>query len=281
MRVRKEFLAQAFAEDLGEEGDITSLALISKQEMGFGRILAKQDLRLCGIDIAYQVFSFLQPKIQWTQYFHDGEEVEKGNVIATVEGPLHQLLSSERIALNLLQHLSGISTLTAEYVSKTIGTKVKILDTRKTLPLYRDLEKYAVRMGGGMNHRMGLYDQMMIKDNHVHQVNMLETVQTARVQYPHTFLIVEIHRHDQIEPAIQGGADRLLLDNMDDEQLKKAIEIIQGRVPIEISGGITLEKIALLSLMNIDYISVGAITHSVKSCDISLKIERIPGHTHA
>jgi nicotinate-nucleotide pyrophosphorylase (carboxylating) len=267
------FLKQALAEDLGR-GDITTDSLISKKQMGKGYFLAKQNLILSGSFLISRIFHLLDRKIKITLFYQDGDLIQKGTRFGEVSGPFHSLLKGERTVLNLLQRLSGISTITYQYNNKIKGHKTKILDTRKTLPMYRHLEKYAVQMGGGVNHRIGLYDQMLIKDNHIAACggNIEKATQKARKKHPLKRLVVEILTSDQIEPAIEAGADRLLLDNMTNTQIKKCLKLIRKRVPVEVSGQVNLGRISQLSKMGVDFISVGAITHSAPAADISLKI---------
>ncbi|MCB0327014.1 MAG: carboxylating nicotinate-nucleotide diphosphorylase [Bdellovibrionales bacterium] len=275
MELSEDFLSKAFQEDLSELGDLTTLSLMPKDQKGEGQIICKEDLVLCGLPFAQQVFSYLDPDCVWTPLACDGDQISKGSSVAKVQSSLSYLLQAERIALNFLQRLSGIASLTAQYVKQTQGSKTKILDTRKTLPLYRKLEKYAVRMGGGLNHRMGLFDQMMIKDNHVVGRSIEECVSIAKKAHPDVFLVVEIHQLDQIEPAIAAGADRLLLDNMDNPMIQRAQDLIASRVPIEVSGGVSLERIASLCELGVDMISVGALTHSARASDLSFSIRPI------
>jgi nicotinate-nucleotide pyrophosphorylase (carboxylating) len=271
--VSTAFLKQALAEDLGR-GDITTDSLISKKVMGKGVFLAKTDLVLCGTFIIPKIFRLLNPKVKVNLSYRDGDFIPKGTRFGEVSGPFEALLKGERTALNLLQRLSGISTLTHRFNSKIKGHKTKILDTRKTLPLYRKLEKYAVKMGGGVNHRIGLYDQILIKDNHIAAMggNVLEATLKARSKYPTKIVVVEIQTPDQIESAIEGGATRLLLDNMTNSQIKNCLKLVRKRVPIEVSGQVDMGRISQLSRIGVDFISIGAITHSAPAADISLKI---------
>lgn len=271
--VTDAFLRKALAEDIGK-GDITTDSLVSKKQMGKGVFLAKQDLVLSGTFLISEIFRLLDRNIQVKLNYQDGDHIPKGTQFGFVSGPFHALLKGERTVLNLLQRLSGISTLTYQYKKKIKGHKTEILDTRKTLPTFRKLEKYAVRMGGGTNHRIGLYDQMLIKDNHIAACkgNIEKATQKARKAHPYKKLVVEIQKPEQIEPAIQGGADRLLLDNMTNAQIKNCMKLVRKRVPIEISGQVHLGRISQLSKMGVDYISVGAITHSAPAADISFKV---------
>jgi nicotinate-nucleotide pyrophosphorylase (carboxylating) len=267
------FLKAALKEDLGR-GDITTDSLISKKQMGKGVFLAKQDLVLSGLFLAPRVFRLIDPKIHVRFNYNDGDRIPKGTIFGVVEGPFHALLKGERTVLNLLQRFSGISTLTHRYVSKIKGHKTKILDTRKTLPNYRLMDKYAVKMGGGVNHRIGLYDQILIKDNHITACggDVGLATQKAFNKHPKKIIVVEIQTPNQIGPAIENGASRLLLDNMTNTQIKNCLKLVRNRVPVEVSGQVHLGRIAQLSRIGVDFISVGAITHSAPAADISLKI---------
>lgn len=272
--IADQWIQDALAEDIGQ-GDKTTLATIDPSVQAKGTFLAKQELTLCGQDIAKRVFELLDTSAKVEFSHEDGDQIAQGEVFGTVIGPAHILLQGERTALNLLQRLSGISTLTHEYAKIVFDSNTTILDTRKTLPHYRALEKYAVVCGGGTNHRMRLDDQMMIKDNHItaNGGDVATTVQKAKAKFPDTYLVVEIAHPEQIGPAIEQGADRLLLDNMDNSLIQKCQEIIQKRVPIEISGGVTKERLPSLAKLGVDFVSIGALTHSAISADISMKIE--------
>jgi nicotinate-nucleotide pyrophosphorylase (carboxylating) len=274
--VSTQFLRQALKEDIGR-GDITTDALISKNQMGKGVFLAKQNLVLSGTFLISKIFHLLDKKIQVRLDYNDGDTIPKGTKFGEVSGPFHALLKGERTILNLLQRSSGISTLTNQYKKKIKGNKTEILDTRKTLPGYRSLEKYAVRMGGGTNHRIGLYDQMLIKDNHIAACggDIEKATRKARKAHPYKKLVVEIHKPEQIDDAIRAGADRLLLDNMKDREIQQCLKLVRKRVPVEVSGQMNLGRISKLSKIGVDYISVGAITHSAPAADISLKIAPI------
>lgn len=274
--VSNDFLKKALAEDIGR-GDITTDALVSKKQLGKGVFLAKQDLVLSGTFLIERIFRLLDRKIHIKLHYKDGDFIPSGTRFGELSGPFHALLKGERTVLNLLQRSSGISTLTHQYKKKIKGYKTEILDTRKTLPGYRSLEKYAVRMGGGTNHRIGLYDQMLVKDNHIAACggNIEKATIKARKAHPYKKLVVEIQKPEQIEDAINGGADRLLLDNMTNAQIKNCMKLIRKRVPIEVSGQVHPGRIAQLSRIGVDYISVGAITHSAPAADISLKIAPI------
>lgn len=267
----QQLIDMALAEDIGT-GDITSAALINPKLHAIGRITAKQPLILAGIEVAKQVFETIDRQIVWDQKHKDGSRCDAGDVLAIVQGQASDLLKGERTALNFLQHLTGIATTTASLVEAIGDTKVKILDTRKTLPGYRALEKYAVKMGGGTNHRMGLYDHFLIKNNHLAAIGSvsaaLELAHKARK--PGQLIEVEIKIPEEAEAAVEKGVDIIMLDNMTVEAVKKAVKLIKGRTKIEISGNITLDNIHLYAATGIDFISVGAITHSAPAADIHM-----------
>ena len=263
----------ALEEDLGP-GDLTTWAIIDPSIKGKARLLAKEEIVLAGIEIFGKVLSRLDPKIEVECNFHDGDVVAKGKDIGVVKGSMRGILSGERTALNFLQHLSGIAALTRRYVEKTDPSKVRVIDTRKTTPGLRVLEKYAVRVGGGFNHRFGLFDGVLIKDNHIAAVGSLsKAVAKIRATVPHTLRIeVEVDDIKGLKQALEAGADAILLDNMSVKEMKEAVTIAGGRVLLEASGGITLESIEEISQTGVNLISVGAITHSARSVDISLEM---------
>ncbi len=263
----------ALEEDLGP-GDVTTLAIIDASTRGKARLLAKEEIVLAGIEVFDRVLSRLDPEISVRSNFRDGDVVPEGSEIGLVEGSIRGILSGERTALNFLQHLSGIATATRRYVEKTDPTRVRLIDTRKTTPGLRVLEKYAVRMGGGFNHRMGLFDGILIKDNHIAAAGSIsEAVIKARATVPHTVRIeVEVDDLRGLEEAIEAGADAVLLDNMSTEEMRNAVQAARGRVLLEASGGITLESVEEISQTGVNLISVGAITHSARSVDISLEL---------
>jgi len=263
----------ALDEDVGS-GDITTSAIIDSSLKGKAQLLAKEEILLAGIEVFSRVFSRLDPEIVVECTYHDGDVIPKRANIGTVTGSMRGILSGERTALNFLQHLSGIATLTRQYVEKTDPSTVRVIDTRKTTPGLRVLEKYAVRMGGGFNHRFGLFDGILIKDNHIAAAGSIsEAVKKTRATVPHTLKIeVEVEDIKGLEEAIGVGADAILLDNMSVKEMKEAVSIAGGRVLLEASGGITLETIEAISKTGINLISVGAITHSARSVDISLKV---------
>ena len=263
----------ALEEDLGA-GDITTSATVDPSTKGEARLLAKEEIILAGIEIFSRVFYRLDPEIAVEYTYHDGDMVPSGREIGTVKGSMGGILSGERTALNFLQHLSGIATLTRLYVEKTNPAKVRIVDTRKTTPGLRVLEKYAVRIGGGFNHRFGLFDGILIKDNHIVAAGSIsKAVEKISENAPHTLRIeVEVEDVDGLEEAINAGADAVLLDNMSLGEMRNAVSIAGGRVILEASGGVTLESIEEIAKTGVDMISVGALTHSARSVDISLEV---------
>ena len=270
----KDLIEKALAEDIGP-GDVTSEATIRKESRSVAVLLAKQDLVLAGLDAAREVFHHLDADIQFTASAKDGERINSGAEFARLTGNTRALLAGERVALNLLQHLSGIATLTARYVERVKGLKAAVLDTRKTLPGLRELEKYAVRMGGGRNHRMGLYDMVLIKDNHIQAAGgITRAVEAARrnVQPP-LKIEVETRTYDEVREAVAAKADIIMLDNMSVEMMAGAVKLIAGKALAEASGNVTLEKIRSIAETGVDFISSGSLTHSAPAADISMKIK--------
>lgn len=262
-------------EDIGR-GDITTDPIVDIKQQALGIIFPKQDGVLCGIDIAKMVFEVLDEHLDFQGKMADGMVLSPGVTIATLIGPAAACLKGERTALNFLQHLSGIATLTKKFVEATEGN-LKILDTRKTLPGLRVMEKYAVRTGGGVNHRFGLYDMVLIKDNHIEIAGSITAaVKAARKIKRKRFVEVEVKTFQELEEALAAKVNRIMLDNMNHEQLNKAIEIIRNTAPhteIEISGGIDLFNIANFKDCGVDFISVGALTHSAPAIDIAMKLK--------
>lgn len=271
----QDIIETALAEDIGS-GDITTAAIVDKNAEGSAKIIAKENCIVAGILIAEAVFKTVDDKIDFMALANDGEAAKKGKTIAEISGRLSTILAGERVALNFLQRLSGIATLTDQFVSKINGFKAKILDTRKTTPGLRVLEKYAVRMGGGFNHRFGLCDGVLIKDNHIAAVGSIaEAVFRARENSPHNMLIeVEVKNLDEVKEALIAGADVIMLDNMKPSLMKQAVTIIGKTALIEASGGVTLKNVKAIAQTGVDYISVGALTHSTRAVDISLEVIR-------
>jgi len=266
-----EFVRQVLAEDLGSGGDVTSNATIDADARFTAEMTCRQAIVVAGLDLAAAFFRALDPHVAIEQLVKDGDRVQHGIVLMRLSGNARAMLAAERSALNTLQHLSGIATLTRSYVDAIAGTLATLIDTRKTLPGLRILEKYAVRMGGAENHRMRLDDGVLIKDNHVAVCGgVAEAVRRAKAANTGLQVQVEVDRIDQIEPALSAGADRLLLDNMDPAKLREAVALVGGRVPLEASGGVTLETIRFLAETSVNYISVGRITQSAPAVDIGL-----------
>jgi len=268
---RQEFVARVLAEDLGSGGDVTSNATIEADARFTAEMNCRQMIVVAGLDLAAEFFRALDPDVQIEQLARDGDRAEHGTTLMRLAGNARAMLAAERCALNTLQHLSGIATLTRQYVDAISGTRALLLDTRKTIPGLRLLEKYAARMGGAHNHRMRLDDGVLIKDNHVAVCGgVAEAVRRAKAAEGGLKVQVEVDRIEQIEPALGAGADRLLLDNMDPAMLREAVKLVAGRVPLEASGGVTLETIPFLAETGVDYISVGRITQSAPAVDIGL-----------
>lgn len=268
-------LARALAEDLGD-GDVTTDNTIPTSAMLTGDFLGKEAGVLAGLAVAQRAFALLDPDTRLVAGIGDGDAVRPGDVVATVTGHGRAILSGERVALNFLQRMSGIATATRRYVEAVRGTRAVILDTRKTAPGLRALDKWAVRLGGGQNHRFGLFDMALIKDNHIAAVGSIaEAVRRVREGDPRRRLIeVEVTNLGQLREALGLAVDRILLDNMSPEEMRRAVEIAAGRIPLEASGGINLESVAAVAASGVDYISVGALTHSVKALDISLDLHK-------
>jgi len=266
-------IRKALEEDLGS-GDLTTNATIDPDLKGRASLLARETLVLAGLPVFIKVFRMLSVEIISEDYFEDGQVVQEGEKICQITGPANAILKGERTALNFLQRMSGIATLTKTYVDKVGLQKVRLVDTRKTAPGLRLFDKYAVRMGGGFNHRMGLYDGVLIKDNHISAAGSItNAVDLAKRKVPHTIKVeVEVEDLEALEEAIQAGADVVLLDNMSPHRLKEAVRLSNGRVPLEASGGINLKNIEQIAKTGVDIISVGALTHSAKAVDISLEM---------
>jgi len=266
-----EFVQRVLAEDLGKGGDVTSASTIAEEARFSAEMNARQEMVVAGVDIAAAFFRSLDPRVQIELLAADGDRVERGAALMRLTGSARAMLTAERSALNTLQHLSGIATLTRHYVDAIAGTGAILIDTRKTIPGLRILEKFATRMGGAQNHRMRLDDGVLIKDNHVAVCGgVAEAVRSAKSAQTGLQVQVEVDRIDQIEPALEAGADRLLLDNMDPAMLRHAVSQVAGRVPLEASGGVTLETIRFLAETGVNFISVGRITQSAPAVDIGL-----------
>jgi nicotinate-nucleotide pyrophosphorylase (carboxylating) len=266
-----EFVNRVLAEDLGAGGDVTSKATISAEARFTAELAAREPIVVAGLDLAAAFFRALDRNVTIDQLISDGERVDAGAVLMRLSGNARAMLSAERSALNTLQHLSGIATLTRRYVDAIEGTGAILLDTRKTIPGLRALEKYASRMGGAQNHRMRLDDGVLIKDNHVAVAGGVDAaVRAAKAANTGLQVQVEVDSIDQIEIALEAGADRLLLDNMDPPTLRRAVELVGGRVPLEASGGVRLDTIRAIAETGVNYISAGRITQSAPAVDIGM-----------
>ncbi len=266
-------ICTALAEDIGP-GDLTTEATVAPETPARAELVAKEDFVLAGIDVARRVFAALDPHVAFGAVAHDGERVKKGTVLAEIEGHAASLLQGERVALNLLQRMCGVATLTARFVAAVSGTGAQIVDTRKTTPGLRVLEKYAVRMGGGRNHRIALYDGVLIKENHIAAAGgITAAVKRARTRLSHIHKIeIETRNPDEVREALAAGADIILLDNMDNAALRAAVQIINGQALAEASGGVNLDTAREVAETGVDLISVGALTHSYRAVDISMLI---------
>ena len=265
-------IRRALEEDLGP-GDVTTSLLIPEQATSTAQFTAKETFVLAGFPFAREVFRTIDPSIEWNIFLSEGSKAAKGDVLAEISGKTSAILIGERLSLNILQRLSGIATLTSLFVDKISGLRAKIVDTRKTSPCHRFMEKYAVRTGGGNNHRFGLFDGILIKDNHIHAVGSVrEAVQRAKTGHHLTKIEVEVDNLADLGEAIEAGADIVMLDNMPATDMKEAVKKAGGRVVIEASGGVTLENVREIAETGVDLISVGALTHSAAAADISLKI---------
>ncbi len=270
-----EFVRRVLAEDLGEGGDVTSAATIAVDARFTAEMVCREPITVAGLTIAAAIFRALDPKIAIDMPARDGEAVATGTVLMRLDGNARAMLAAERSALNTLQHLSGIATLTRRYADAIDGTGAVLLDTRKTLPGLRSLDKYAARMGGAQNHRMRLDDGVLIKDNHVAVCGSIgAAVRAAKAAATGLAVQVEVDKLEQIGEALEAGADRLLLDNMPPPVLREAVAIVGGRVPLEASGGVTLDTIRAIAETGVDYISVGRITQSAPAVDIGLDYAR-------
>ena len=272
-----ELLDLAFAEDIGD-GDHTTLCCIPADEMGKQHLLVKEEGILAGVEIAKKVFHKFDPELKMTVFINDGAHVKPGDVAFVVEGRVRSLLQTERLMLNIMQRMSGIATMTAKYMERLKGLKTKVLDTRKTTPGMRMLEKEAVRIGGGMNHRIGLFDMILLKDNHVDFAGGIANAINKANEYIKANhkdgmkIEIEVRNFDELDEALATGhVDRIMLDNFTPEKTKKAVDIVAGRCELESSGGITFDTLRDYGECGVDYISVGALTHSVKGLDMSFK----------
>lgn len=271
-----QFIISALKEDVGD-GDHTSLATIPAGTVGKAKLLVKDNGVLAGVELAAEIFHIVDEDLKMTVYLKDGADVKYGDIAFEVEGDAQSILKAERLVLNCMQHMSGIATKTNEIVDVLKGYNTKVLDTRKTTPGLRYLEKWAVRIGGGVNHRFGLYDMILIKDNHVDYAGGIrEAIEGARnylaINHKKLAIEIEVRNIEELTEVVHtGGVDRILLDNFNFSDLRAAVDMIEGRFITEASGGITIDNIREYAACGVDYISVGALTHSVKSLDLSLK----------
>ncbi|MBN2880357.1 MAG: carboxylating nicotinate-nucleotide diphosphorylase [Clostridia bacterium] len=272
--IMRDFIKRSLQEDIGT-GDITTLSTVPEGTKISGRFIAKESGIICGIEVARAVFDYADKSIEFNCSLKDGEHVNKGDIIGTISGDAASVLTGERLALNLMQRMSGIATNTNEAVQKVSGYKAKIVDTRKTTPGLRVFEKYAVKAGGGANHRFNLADGVLIKDNHIKAAGgITKAVEAARRNAPHTLKIeVEVETIQQLNEALKAGADIIMLDNMDNNTMTEAVKIAAGRAIIEASGNMGEKDLEEVAKTGVDIISIGALTHSVKALDISLKFD--------
>jgi nicotinate-nucleotide pyrophosphorylase (carboxylating) len=280
MEIKKEdllaFINAALLEDV-REGDHTSLSTVPENAVGKARLLVKDNGILAGVELAELIFKTVDPELKIEVLIKDGEPIKYGDIVLYVEGRDRSILTAERLVLNCMQRMSGIATVTSEIVQKLEGTKCKVLDTRKTTPNFRLIEKWAVKIGGGVNHRFGLFDMILIKDNHVDYAGGIKEALLSAQKYLETKNLnipieIEVRNIDELKQVLEiGGVIRIMLDNFSFEDIKKALVIIDGRFPVEASGGITPETVRDYALCGVDYVSMGYLTHSVKSLDLSLK----------
>jgi len=270
-----KLITMAIEEDLAEAGDVTSLATMPDNPQRRAKITAKADGVIAGLDIVTRVYAHIDENVIVNPLVQDGDLVSTGTIVCEISGAIQSLLSGERIALNFLQRLSGVATLSREFVSAVEDTGAVILDTRKTTPAWRDLEKYAVRTGGAQNHRIGLYDMVLIKDNHIDAAGSItNAVNHTRDYTAADGLLIEVEVKDLIElqEAIDLNVDRILLDNMSPEQMREAVRITAGKIPLEASGNVNLETVRSIAETGVDYISSGALTHSAPILDLSMRL---------
>jgi nicotinate-nucleotide pyrophosphorylase (carboxylating) len=268
-------ISLALEEDLGAAGDITTHALVPAEALGSAELIAKERLVIAGLDAFVRVFQRVDPEVRVELLSSDGQEVQDRALVARIHGRLRSLLTAERTALNIVQRTSGMATLARQVMATVEGTRLRVLDTRKTAPRMRSLSMRAVKAGGAFNHRFGLFDGILIKDNHIAAVggSVREALRRARTNAPQLVKIeIEVTNLEQLAEALEEGADVVMLDNMDDAQIIRAVELTAGRIPLEVSGGITLERLPRLAKLGVDFVSMGALTHSARAMDLSLEI---------
>lgn len=269
-----DIIKNALREDI-HTGDLTTQAVVPGLRPATARLVAKEEMTIAGIAVAARVFTLLDPSIVFEPCCQDGQLLQKGTIVSKIAGDAAQLLQGERVALNLLQRMSGIATLTARYVAAVAGTGARIVDTRKTTPGLRVLEKYAVRVGGGINHRTGLYDGILIKENHIAAAGgITEAIRRARAYIPHTLKIeIETETIEQVQEALSAGADIIMLDNMDCVTMRHCVELIGKKALVEASGGVNLDTVRAIAETGVDIISIGALTHSPRAMDVSMLLD--------
>ncbi|HOK25375.1 MAG TPA: carboxylating nicotinate-nucleotide diphosphorylase [Bacteroidales bacterium] len=274
--ILKDFILRCLDEDIGE-GDVSSSACIPPEERGRARLIVKENCVIAGLAVVRRIYSIVDESLSLDLFINDGDEVQKGTIGFIVSGNIHSILKSERLVLNILQRMSGIATVTRAYVKRLEGLKTKVTDTRKTTPGMRFLEKEAVRIGGGENHRMGLYDMIMLKDNHIDYAGGIENAIARTKDFikrtgKNIKIEIEARNLDEVKKILAtGGVDRIMLDNFSVEETRKAVELVAGRYETESSGGINLDNVRSYAECGVDYVSVGALTHHLKSIDMSLK----------
>lgn len=271
----RDIIQKALDEDRGG-GDVTTIATVSANKIGSAKVVCKQTGVLCGSQIFVEVFKLIDEKVNVECWAKEGQTLAAGRTAFTLDGPMASLLIGERVALNFLCYLSGIATSASEHVKAVRHTKARITDTRKTTPLLRRIEKYAVRVGGGVNHRLGLYDMVLIKDNHIDSCGSItKAVGEARKRWGNSFAVeVETRNLDEVREAIECDVERIMLDNMDLDTMAEAVHIIDGRVETEASGGVTLNTVSFIAETGVDYISIGGLTHSTKWLDFSMILDK-------
>ncbi|WP_395849395.1 carboxylating nicotinate-nucleotide diphosphorylase [Cystobacter fuscus] len=272
-------ISLALEEDLGAAGDITTHALVPAEALGSAELIAKERLVIAGLDAFVRVFQRVDPEVRIELLSSDGQEVQDRALVARIHGRLRSLLTAERTALNIVQRTSGMATMARQVMATVEGTRLRVLDTRKTSPGMRSLSKLAVKAGGAFNHRFGLFDGILIKDNHIAAVggSVREALRRARANAPQLVKVeIEVTNLEQLAEALEEGADVVMLDNMDDAQISRAVELTAGRIPLEVSGGITLERLPRLAKLGVDFVSMGALTHSARAMDLSLEILQAP-----
>lgn len=271
----REFIHQSLLEDIGS-GDVTTIATIPAERWGTAQVRVKETGILCGMSLFVEVYRMISDRVKVYAFCREGHMVSPGRVVFRLSGPMGDILTGERVALNILGMMSGAATATSEYVKAVSHTHTRILDTRKTIPRMRRLQKYSVLVGGGMNHRSGLYDMVLIKDNHIDSAGGIsQAVQAVREHWGDRYPVeVETRNLDEVQEAIEAGVDRIMLDNMDIDTMREAVELIGGRIETEASGGVNLHTVSFIAETGIDFISIGALTHSMRCLDFSLSVDR-------